>query len=184
MRTIFPQITTSRAGLLLATGGLLAGLSGCGDNVAKEVAAMNTSNVQRLSNTYAAFQNFKGGRGPNDAADFKAFIKDFDPNKLSMMGIDPKELDAIFTSERDGKPFKIRYKVGGGRGSVDPVVFEQDGKEGKKQVGFTGGKVEDVDDATYAQLWAGKGEKPTGDPRSGGRPVGAPAGAPTGPPGK
>ena len=85
------------------------------------------------------------------------------------MGFDPANLDKAFTSERDGKPFKIRYNVGGGRGSVDPVVFEQDGVAGKKQVGFTGGKVEEVDDATYKDLWAGK------------KPANMPAGPPTGP---
>jgi hypothetical protein len=168
---------------------LLAGLVGCSrDNTAREVAAMNGSNIQRLSNIYAAYQNYKGGQGPKDEADFKNFIKDFDKTKLEMMGIDPNKLEAVFASERDGKPFKIRYRVGGGRGSVDAVVFEQDGKDGKKQVGFTGGKVEEVDHATYQQLLAGKGpSQPAGAPAGaaarGGRPTGPPAGAPVGPQG-
>jgi len=169
---------------------LLVGLSGCGDQVAKDVAAVNTSNIQRLSNVYAAHQNYKSGQGPKDEADFKVFIKEFDPNKLSMMGIKPDKLDALFTSERDGKAFKIRYKVGGGRGSSDAVVFEQDGKDGQKQVAYTGGKVETVDDATYQKLWAGKGSSTPGGappvggpPPGGGRPTGPPSGAPTGPPG-
>ena len=108
-----------------------------------------------------------------------------------MMGIDPNNLDAAFTSERDSKPFKVRYKVGGGRGSASAVVFEQEGKDGKKQVGFTGNsKVEDVDDATYQQLWSGKGPSPTASgppgalPGKESRPAGRPTGAPTGPPGK
>ena len=45
-----------------------------------------------------------------------------------MMNIDANNLDGLFTSERDNKPFKIRYKVGGGRGSVDAVVFETGGQ--------------------------------------------------------
>jgi hypothetical protein len=157
------------------TMALLAGLIGCsGDNVASQVAAMNTSNIQRLANMYAAFQNYKGGRGPKDAAEFKTFIKEFDPNKLSMMGIDPNKLDDVFTAERDGKPLLIRYQVGGGRGAVDAVVFEQEGKDGKKQVGFTGGKVEEVDNATYQQLRAGN--RPGKDRPPTGKPAGAPAG--------
>ncbi len=180
----------STTGAALAAA-LLAGLSGCGDPVARDVAAMNGSNIQRLANMYAAYQNYRGGQGPKDEAEFKAFIKAYDPPKLEMMGIKPDNLDALFTSERDGKPFKIRYKVGGGRGSVDPVVFEQEGKEGTKQVGFTGGKVESVNDASYQQLWAGKGESkpPAAAPAvpagagAGGRPTGPPPGAPTGPPG-
>jgi hypothetical protein len=168
---------------------LLVGLTGCADKTTRQVSAMNTSNIQRVSNLYSAYQNYKAGQGPKDEADFKAFVKAFDPNNLSMMGVDPNNVEAVFTSERDGKPFKIRYKVGDGRGSVSAVVFEQEGKDGKKQVGFTGNsKVEDVDDATYQQLWAGKGpsEPPAAAPVSktgpGGRPSGPPPGAPTGPP--
>jgi hypothetical protein len=159
-------------------------LAGCGDNVAKQVGDMNKSNIQRISNLYAAFQNTKGGgRGPKDQAELAQFIKEFDPNKLQMMGVNANAIEQLFTSERDGKPFRVRYKVGGGRGSVDPVTFEQEGKDGKKQVGFTGGKVEEVDDARYQAYLSGK--KPADVASAGqeaaGRPKGRPTGAPTGP---
>ena len=180
MRTILHRTPAG-----LAAAYFLAALVGCsGDNTASQVAAMNTSNIQRLANIYSAYQNYKGGAGPKDDKDFKAFIKNFDPPKLQMMGIDPNSLDALFTSERDSKPFKIRYKVGGGKGSEAPVVFEEVGKEGKKQVGYTGAgrsRVEEVDDAAYAQLWAGK-SGPSGDTKER-PPVGAPAGAPKAPKG-
>jgi hypothetical protein len=166
-------------------GVFLAGVLGCNrDKTAELVGDMNKSNIQRISNMYAANQNMKSSGGPKDEADLKAWIKEYDPHKLSMMKIDPNNLDGLFTSERDGKPFKIRYKVGGGRGSVEAVVFEQDGVGGKKQVGFTGGRVDDVDNSTYNQLWAGKvsstpavqaNNKDAGRP-SGGVPVGAPKG--------
>jgi hypothetical protein len=180
MRTLLHWIPAG-----LAAASLAAALTGCsGNNTAAQVAAMNTPNSQRLANMYSAFQNYKGGQGPKDEKEFKAFIKDFDPPKLQMMGIDPNSMDTLFTSERDSKPFKIRYKVGGGKGSVSAVVFEQVGSEGKKQVAFTGNsKVEDLDDASYAQLWSGKA-RPTADPKAGGRPTtGVPVGAPKGPPG-
>lgn len=165
---------------------IFAGLTGCGkDKNAKEVGAMNTSNIQRLANMYSAFQNQKG-RGPKSEVEFKEFITGYDTAKLEMMGI--KDAGAIFVSDRDSKPFKIRFNVGGGRGSVDAVVFEAEGQAGTKQVGYTGGRVEDVDESSYAQLWAGKGKDPAGPvggPPSGpgGRPTGPPSGAPTGPPG-
>lgn len=177
MRTI-----CSRVAAVTAVAALFAFSAGCSrSKAAKDVAAMNTQNIQRVANLYSAFQNYKGGRGPNDEAEFKAFVKEFDPNKLSMMGIDANSADAIFVSERDGQPFKIRYKVGGGRGSVDPVAFEAAGAGGTKRVAYTGGKVDEVDDATYAQLWSGKGgaSPPSGPPQ--GRPSDRPAGAPTGP---
>jgi hypothetical protein len=155
---------------------LVTGLVGCNrDRTAELVAAVNTSNVQRLANLYAAHQNHKNGRGPASESEFREFVRTFDPNKLKMMGINPDELDQVFTSEADGKPLRVRYNVGGGRGSRDPVVFEQDGKDGLKRVGYTGGTVEEVDDATAQQLWAGKGASgPPGDGRPTGRPIGAP----------
>jgi hypothetical protein len=181
----------------LAAFALIAGCSS--DQSQKQIAAMNTSNMQRLCSMYAAHQNGVGGRGPNDEAEFKTFIKTYNPNSLSAMGIDVGDLDKLFTSERDGKPFKIRYKIGGGRGSVAPVIFEQDGVNGRKQVGFTGGKgpgggpaFEEVDDTQYKALLEGKMTNPpseaagaaggNGGPGAGGRPInGPPAGAQKGP---
>lgn len=166
-------------------GGVAIGvalIAGCSrDNVAREVAAMNASNIQRVANVYAAFQHYRG-RGPNDEAEFKTFIKEFMPKNLEMMGIDPNNIDKIFTSERDGKPLKVRYKAGGGRGAVVAVAFEQEGKGGKKQVGFTGGKIETADDATVQKMWAGKVDATPS--QQSGRPAGAPTGAPKGSPGK
>jgi hypothetical protein len=72
------------------------------------------------------------------------------------------------------------------------VTFEEEGKGGHRQVGFTNGTVEDVDESRYTQLWSGKGGSSTataGPPTGGaggskgGGPAGRPAGAPTGPPG-
>jgi hypothetical protein len=171
----------------------LAALAGCSrDQTARDVAAMNTSNIQRVANLYSAFQTYNGGRGPATEAEFKDFITRYDAEKLKMMRVKTDDLIALFTSERDGRAFKVRYKVGGGRGAAAPVVFEQDGKDGKRQVGFAGNaKVEEVDTATYDQMWAGKAgtEPPVGagasNPKGGrGRPTGPPPGAPTGPPTK
>jgi len=176
---------TKRIVVALGVVALAGGLAGCsGDPTAKEVAALNKSNIQRVANLYTAFQTYKGGRGPKSDAEFKEFITAFDADKLKMMGVNSGDLGALFTSERDGKPFKVRYGVGGGRGSVDAVVFEQDGTAGKKQVGFTTGKVEEVDDSTYQHLLAAKpanGGKAGPATKGGGRPSGPPAGAPTGP---
>jgi hypothetical protein len=186
--TITPGLC--RRGLAAATLLGMVTLVGCSDKVAQQLGEMNKSNIQRISNLYAGYQNTQGGKGPKDEADLTRFIKEYDPNKLKMMGIDPNDVPKLLTSERDGKPFKIRWGVGGGRGSVAPVVFEQEGKDGKKQVGFTGGKVEEVDDAQYQAYLSGKAGTsgpaggPGGPPAGGGRPGGGgpPPGAPTGPP--
>lgn len=162
----------------------LMGFAGCSsDHTAQDVAAMNKSNIQRLANLYSAHQTYRNGRGPSDENEFKNFIANFDADKLTMMGVKANDLNALFTSERDGKPFKVRYNVGGGRGSVDAVAFEQVGKDGKRQVAFTGNtKVDEVDEVTYQQLWAGKAKtESTATASKGGRPTGPPPGAPVGP---
>jgi hypothetical protein len=168
---------------------LVAALAGCSKSrIAREVSAMNTSNIQRLSNLYSAFQNTHGGRGPRNDMEFKKFVKEFDPTKLSMMGINPGQLEAVFVSERDGLPFTVRYKVAGGRGAVDAVVFEQKGQDTLREVGFTGGAVEEEDNVHYEQFLTGKAPStpPGAAPKAAAtgrsrRPHGPPPGAPTGP---
>jgi hypothetical protein len=168
----------------LCTTALVLAFVGCsGDDTADQIAAVNKSNIQRVSNLYAAYQNMKNSSGPKTEAELKEFVKTYDPSKLSAMGVDANNLDAVFVSERDGQPFKVKYGVAGGRGAVAAVVFEATGKDGRKQVGFTGGTVEDVDDSRYKQLWDGKAAPPaTPGQKDFGRPTGGPPpGAPRGP---
>jgi len=146
---------------------LLAGVLGCAallmfsgcsdDHGASAIAKVNSSNIQRLTNLYSAFQMNRYGPGPKDEPEFKRFIKEeMGPYHLGLMGIDPNGIDAIFISERDHKPFKVRYGVNGGPGIVNAVVFEDEGVGGKKQVGINGGTVMEVDDAQWQDMWSGK----------------------------
>lgn len=167
---------------------ILALMAGCGNRASQQVAALNTSNVQRLANLYSAFQFRKGGRGPKDEAEFKNFIKTYPSDKLAMMQVDLNNLDGLFRSERDGQTLKIRYGVRGGPAAIAAVIFEQEGKNGTKQVAYTGtSKVKDVDEATYQEVWAGKepsvsaAGRPPREVGRRGRPIGMPAGAPKGP---
>lgn len=117
---------------------------------------MNDSNIRRVANLYTAFQIRNSGRGPKDESEFKSFIeRDMSKRKLEMMGINPSDIEGLFQSERDGKPFVIRYGVSGGLTTTEPVVFEQEGREGKRKVAFTNGPVEEVDNARYEQLLKG-----------------------------
>jgi hypothetical protein len=133
-------------------------LAGCSseDNGANQIAAVNGSNIQRLTNLYSAFQVSRYGPGPKDEAEFKRFIKDeMGSYHLELMHVDPGNIDAVFISDRDHKPFKVRYGVNGGPGIVNAVVFEEQGIDGKKQVGINGGKVMEVDDNQYKDMWEG-----------------------------
>ena len=78
--------------------------------------------------------------------------------KLTRIGIDPASIDQIFVSERDGKPFTIRYSVVGNMmGSREPVVFEAEGVDGQRMVGFLDMTVREVGSEEYDLLLAGKG---------------------------
>lgn len=132
-------------------------LVGCGDSVNPDsaVAAANSNNIQRLTNLYQAYQSENGWVGPANDASLKEFIGGLPANTLSRIGIEPGNVDAIFTSERDGQSFKLRYKVVGSMmGSTEPVVFESEGVDGKRMVGFLNMTQREVDSAEYESLFA------------------------------
>ena len=150
--------------------GMLIFALGCSRDYSGVVAGMNSSNIQRLSNFYADFQDSRTGIGPKSEAELKQHIQTKPLATFQVMGIDPNNRDDIWISERDHKPFKVRYAVDSPFHALAAVVFEQEGVAGKRQVGFNNSKVEDVDDARYSELWEGRGvAKPA--------PIGAPPGA-------
>jgi len=100
---------------------------GCSRDYSGVVAGMNRSNIQRLSNFYAAFQRSQTGIGPKSEADLKRFIQAQPLATFQWMGIDPNKRDDIWISERDHKPFKVRYGVDSPFSAVAAVVFEQEG---------------------------------------------------------
>lgn len=141
-------------GLLLCA---LASCSGSDDGTAG-LAQANSTNLDRLANLYFTYQTKNEFRGPPDEASFKEFIRNFNAQKLARIGVDPKNVDALFSSERDGQSFKLRYGVkGSAMGSSEPVIFEATGVDGKRRVGFLNMTARDVDQAEYDSLWAGKG---------------------------
>jgi hypothetical protein len=127
---------------------------GCSrDDPGSRIGAMNDTRIKQLANLYMAHQMRHGSNGPKDEAEFKTFIKSGMPShRLEMMRVDPAKVDDLFVSERDGQPFVIKYGQSGGPMSQLAVVFEKEGQAGKKQVGFTNGKVEELDDAKYQEL--------------------------------
>ena len=140
--------------VLVAAGG---GLFGCRGNSGEAmIAANNDTNLKRLGTLYGFFQLRNEFRGPRDEAEFKAFIAAQDASRLALAGVSPASIDTLFVSERDRLPFRIRFGVDTRvRGPALPVVFEQEGLGGRRQVGFTGGATEEVDAASYELLWSG-----------------------------
>ena len=135
---------------------LLAALAGCSGGVDHDeaLARVNSTNVERLANLYFTYQTMNEWRGPADEAAFKSFIRGYNPQKLARIGVDANAIDILFTSERDSRPFNIRYGVkGSAMGSSEPVIFESLGVDGSRQVGFLNMKETLVDEAEYESLW-------------------------------
>jgi hypothetical protein len=156
-----------RLGCLLVGACLALGCGG-GDDPNAAIAKVNSTNLQRLSNLYSSFQMDHDWRGPADEEEFKAFLKGYNPRKLTRIGIDPASIDALFVSQRDGQLFKVRYGVrGSAMGSSEPVVFESEGVDGARQVGFLDMVQRDVAEPEYTQLWEGKVTASAPDPNTG-----------------
>ncbi len=136
----------------------VATVTGCRQSSPEStLASLNESNVQRLTNLYFAYQKKHSFNGPKDEQDFRQFIQGISPDKLSRIGVDPASIDTVFISDRDGQPLRVRYRVKGSMmGSQEPVVFEAEGAEGMRMVGFLNMTQREVDAAEYDQLWSGK----------------------------
>lgn len=136
---------------------------GSGNDAAGGIAAANDSNVLRLSNLYQAYRLRNNSQGPQDQAALVAFLREkMIPERLERMGVDPDNIEGLFVSDRDGEPLVVRYGVPGGLGAVDAVVFEKEGSDGKRQVGFTDGSLKEVDAGQYEQLLQGQGPRAAG----------------------
>ena len=115
-------------------------LGGCsnGSKVDSLVGSLNKSNIQRLSNLYNKYQSQHDWVGPESMDVLKEYVRGLPETRLERMGVDVANLESLFISERDGKEFVVRPGVqGSAMGSVQPVVFEQDGLDGKWMKGFT-----------------------------------------------
>lgn len=141
---------------------ILGGLIGCNTSINPDdaVAAANSTNIQRVTNLYLAYQANNNWIGPADEATLKDFIRGLPESQLTRIGVNTGQLDQLFISDRDGKPFEIRYKVVGNvRGSEEPVVFEAEGSGGQKMVGFLNMTQREVDSAEADAMFAAKPSK-------------------------
>ncbi len=159
------QMNTCKSTLMCLLPSLLAPILtvGCSGEVdpAAAIAKVNESNIQRVANLYFTFQMKHNWHGPSDEAEFKSFLQNYNPSKLTRIGISPKAIDEVFISERDGQPFKIRYSVlGSSMGSSEPVIFESVGVAGRRQVGFLNMTQREVDATEYEKLWQGDSISP------------------------
>lgn len=128
---------------------VVAGVSGCGssNDVKSIVKSINDSNGKRLANFYAMYQTrSRTFTGPVDQQALEKFIVSVNPAELDAMGVSVDKVGQLFISERDGKPFVIRYGVKKPPvlGGHQAVICEAEGKGGAVAVFMTGPKVVEV----------------------------------------
>lgn len=132
----------------------LAVAAGCTSSSAPNFADANRTNIQKLKNAYMMYMNDHGFTGPEDEAALKSYLRENPAAKIRLgrMGVNPEDIDSIFTSERDGEPFVIRWGV---KGLADhAIVFEKTGVDGKRFVAL--GTPKEVDAAEYEGWLSGE----------------------------
>jgi hypothetical protein len=122
---------------------LLLAAVGCG-GAAEQAAQKETSHLRLLTNLYVKAAR-DTGRNPANEQEFKDAIGKMD---LSLEAMKLATIDEVFVSERDGKPFVIVY----GSSPQGVVAYEQEGVDGKRQVGFKLGNIEEADEARFREL--------------------------------
>jgi hypothetical protein len=116
---------------------------GCGGD-AQKAAQKETSHIRLLTNLYAASERDLG-RSPANEQEFKTAIGKMD---VSLEAMKLGSIDEVFVSERDGQPLVIVY----GPSPNGVVAYEQTGVDGKRQVGFKLGNVEEADETRFKEL--------------------------------
>jgi hypothetical protein len=133
----------------------LATISGCGAN---ELESRTAQRLRGLARVYLDYAVPKNGSGPDSEQTFRKHLRGLPDFVLQTNGIDTAEGDAVFTSERDGEPFVIRYgvKIGMISGTAAPAIaHEKTGKNGKRLVVLANARVELVDEARFRELFSG-----------------------------
>ena len=106
--------------------------------------------LRHLAILYGKYQGANQGKPPKDEAQFKKFIKGLNENQLATAGVSPAEIDELFVSPRDGQPYDIRYN--NPPSSEALVVAERTGRNGKRMVAYSTGRVDEIDDAEYQKI--------------------------------
>jgi len=126
--------------------------AGCskGPTKATPLTGSNLAKVAQIYNMYTQKQN---STSLTNEQQLITFAKSLSPEGMKSLGVDVTQVEQYFTSPRDGKPYRIVFKLATTDPANPPVVaYEQVGVGGKREVGFLTGKVEEVDETRFRQL--------------------------------
>ncbi|MDZ7616995.1 MAG: hypothetical protein U1E05_08325 [Patescibacteria group bacterium] len=137
---------------LLAAACLLA--LGCG-GARRQAEQREESRLKPLALFYGQFTGQHRGRPPASETQLKEFIQAQGPEALASFQVN--DVDALFVSERDGKPYVVLYADAAkgnppGPAGAPVIAYEQEGAGGLRYVASSMGAVEEVDDARFREL--------------------------------
>lgn len=145
--------------LLLALGCL----GGCGGSQdADYVKASNDTNIKKVANAYHLYASRSRYTGPSSKEELINFLKNNEKiqKNLELMGLDREKIEEYFISENDGKEFTFRWGVfidPDLERTREPLVFEQEGKNGVRLVMLSNRKILEVSsEQQYQNLLKGK----------------------------
>jgi hypothetical protein len=139
---------------LTALALLVAGCTSREEVFEQKFQAQNSDRIMQLTNLYCLYQQRHGQTSPADEAQLKSYVLELPAKIQERFMVDPAAIDDVFLNPRDGKPFKVRWNAKLPiLGPSTPIVFEEDGVDGKFQVAFHDQTVEEVDQARYDELW-------------------------------
>jgi hypothetical protein len=131
-------------------------LAGCRGQAAPEPQEKQA--LRKLAVLYGRYQGAHKGTPPRDLDELKAFTRKLDKEQLDNLHVEPGELDKLFTSTRDNKPFALRGNVKAAPGDptagpAAPVIaYEQEGSGGKRWVAFGNTDVQELDARRFKEL--------------------------------
>lgn len=107
--------------------------------------------LERIVSFYRYYQADRKQPPPDEKA-LKEYVRGLPAEKKQGFGM-TDDLDQLFVSPRDGKPFAVRYKVriDPGAGS-EAVAWEKDGQNGGRFVALMMGYVQEYADADFKGL--------------------------------
>jgi hypothetical protein len=131
------------AALLCAIGSLICGA--CGSSGQSNAEQPHIKQVSELYRSYVAANR---GQLPRDEAALKSYGKSLSPQLLEVMGI--KDLDAAFTSPRDGQPYVVVYGASKAMGVI--IAHERTGRDGTRLVATREGAAQEVEETEFQKL--------------------------------
>jgi hypothetical protein len=141
-------------GLAIVSAVCWLGVGGCSQN---QSAEREQSNLKPLSVFYGRYVGQHRGHTPANEQEFKKFIEAMSKDQLASMQV--SNIDDIFISSRDKKPYVVLYglvsKTANELPSATVVAYEQEGKDGKRFIARLLGAIEEVDEEQFKQIMPG-----------------------------